>query len=104
MGPEFVLDKPTRYLQYLDTNNLYGWAMFQPLPTSGFKWVDIKPGEIRKLSKRKYKGYLVEVDVKYPRELHDSHYDLPNVRAHENQSSRKIDSQPFQQEEVRHPH
>ena len=51
--------------------------MSQPLPTSGFKWVDIKPGEIRKLAKRKYKGYLLEVDVKYPRELHDSHYDLP---------------------------
>ena len=26
MGPEFVPDKPTRYLQYLDANNLYGWA------------------------------------------------------------------------------
>ena len=37
MGSEFVPDKPTRYLQYLDANNLYGWAMSQPLPTSGFK-------------------------------------------------------------------
>ena len=32
MGSEFVTDKPTRYLQYLDDNNLYGWAMSQPLP------------------------------------------------------------------------
>ena len=37
MGSEFVPDKPTRYLQYLDANNLYGWAMSQPLPTGGFK-------------------------------------------------------------------
>ena len=37
----------------------------------------IKPGEIRKLTKRKYKGYLPVVDVKYPMELHDSHNDLP---------------------------
>ena len=37
MGPEFVPDKPTRYLQYLDANNLHGWAMSQPLPTGGLK-------------------------------------------------------------------
>ena len=43
MGSEFVPDKPTRYLQYLDANNLYGWAMSQPLPTGEFKWVDIRP-------------------------------------------------------------
>ena len=77
MGSEFVPDKPTRYLQYLDANNLYGWAMSQPLPTGGFKLVDIKPGEIRKLVKCKYKGYILEVDIRYPRELHDSHNDLP---------------------------
>ena len=46
MGPEFVPDKPTRYLQYLDANNLYGSAMSQPLPTGGFKWVSIKPSKI----------------------------------------------------------
>ena len=77
MGSEFVPDKPTRYLQYLDANNLYGWAMSQLLPTRGFEWVDIKAGEIRKLAKSKYKGYLLEVDAKYPRKLHDSHNDLP---------------------------
>ena len=41
MGSQFVPDKPTRYLQYLDANNLYGWAMSQPLPTGGFKLVSI---------------------------------------------------------------
>ena len=76
MGPEFVPHKPTRYLQYLDANNLYGWAMSQPLPTGGFKWVEVKPSEIRKLVKRRYKGYILEVDIRYPRELHDSHNDL----------------------------
>ena len=77
MGSEFIPDKPTRYLQYLDANNLYGWAMSQPLPTRGFKWVDIKPGEIRKLAKGKYKGYLLEVNIRYPRELNDCHNNLP---------------------------
>ena len=28
------------FLQYLDANNLYGWAMIQKLPTGGFNWVD----------------------------------------------------------------
>ena len=33
MGSDFDPDLPTKYLQYLDANNLYGWAMSQPLPT-----------------------------------------------------------------------
>ena len=45
--------------------------------TGGFKWIEVKPGEIRKLVKRKDKGYLLEVDVSYPKKLHDSHNDLP---------------------------
>ena len=36
MGSEFDPDEKTNYLQNLDTNNLYGWAMSQPLPTGGF--------------------------------------------------------------------
>ena len=51
--------------------------MSQPLPTGGFKWVDVKPDKISKLAKRKTKGYLLELDVRYPKELHDSHNDLP---------------------------
>ena len=66
-----------KYLQYLDANNLYEWAMSQPLPMGGFRWVEVKPNEIGKLVKRKDKGYLLEVDVRYPMELHDSHNDLP---------------------------
>ena len=77
MSSEFDPDEKTNYLQYLDANNLYGWAMSQTLPTGGFGWVDIKPDKISKLAKRKSKGYLLEVDVHYPKELHDSHIDLP---------------------------
>ena len=69
--------EPSRYLQYLDANNLYGWAMSQLLPTGGFKWVDISPEDVKVLSDREDRGYLMEVDMLYPGELHDKHNDLP---------------------------
>ena len=73
----FNPNEKTSYLQYLNANNLYGWAMSQALPTGGFKWTKVKLEKISKLAKLKNKGYLLEVDVKYPKELHDSHNDLP---------------------------
>ena len=77
MGDKFNLNEDATYLQYLDVNNLYGWAMSQPLPTEGFKWVDVNPNEISELATRTDKGYILEVDVSYPKDLHDSHNDLP---------------------------
>ena len=67
MGSQYALCEPTRHLQYLDVNNLYGWAMSQPLPTRGFKWVDVKPDDVGKLANSSKKGYILEVDVCYPR-------------------------------------
>ena len=77
MGDLCDPNKDSSYLQYLDANNLYGWAMSQPLSTGKFKWVDIKPSQISTLATRKIKGYLLEVDVKYPIDLHYSHNDFP---------------------------
>ena len=51
--------------------------MSQPLPTRGFKWVDVKPVNVGKLANSSEKGYILEVDVFYPRELHDCHNELP---------------------------
>ena len=50
--------------------------MSQPLPTGGFKWVNVDPNQIHELAYRD-KGYLLEVDVRYPTEIHDSHDELP---------------------------
>ena len=77
MGDRFDPKSESSYLQYLDANNLYDWAMSQPLPTGGFKWVDVNPNEISELATRTDKGYVLEVDVSYPYELHHSHNDLP---------------------------
>ena len=73
-------NEKSSYIQYLDANNLYGWAMFIKLPVNGFKWIDNK--EINEDFTKNYdenndKGYIFEVDVKYPKRLHDLHSDLP---------------------------
>ena len=39
LDKDFNPNEPSKYLQYLDANNLYGWAMSKPLPTKGFKWM-----------------------------------------------------------------
>ena len=77
MGDKFNPNEDTTYFQYPDANNLYGWPMSQPLPTGGFKWVDVNPNEISELATRTDKGYVLEVDVSYPKELHNPHNDLP---------------------------
>ena len=69
---------PSNYIMYLDANNLYGWAMSQALPTGGFKW--LSPKQIEKINLGKYtenskKGMILEVDLEYPTELHNSHND-----------------------------
>ena len=77
MGDRFDPKSESSYLQYLDANNLYGWAMSQPLPAGGFKWVDVNPNEISEFATRTDKGSILEVEVSYPKDLHDSHNDLP---------------------------
>ena len=71
------------YLQYLDANHLSGWAMVQNLPTHEFKWEngeDFTPEKIDELVKKDKKEYLLEVDVKYPKELHENHNELPFLK------------------------
>ena len=77
---EYDEKAPSKYIMYLDANNLYGWAMSQYLPTGNFKWMSDK--EISKINLGKYKadgkkGLILEVDLEYPRELHDMHNDYP---------------------------
>ena len=65
------------YIQYLDANNLYGWAMSQKLPANGFKWLEdtleINEEFIKNYDENNDKG----VYVKYPRKLCHIHSDLP---------------------------
>ena len=36
---KYMGTEESKFISYLDANNLYGWAMSKQLPTSGFKWM-----------------------------------------------------------------
>ena len=73
-------NKESSYIQDLDANNLYGWAMSQKLPVNVFKWIidatEIDEKFIKNYDEDSDKGYILEVDVNHPRKLHDLHSDL----------------------------
>ena len=76
----FDENKPSKYIMYLDANNLYGWAMSQYLPTGNFKWLtkeQINKTNLANYSEEHDEGLLLEVDLDYPQELHDLHNDFP---------------------------
>ena len=73
--------KPSKYIQYLDANNLYGWAMSEKMPYKDFKWVNIENTSVEEVLTKvlldEDLGYILEVDLEYPSELHDLHNDYP---------------------------
>ena len=72
--------KEGSYIVYLDANNLYGWAMSQYLPTGGFRWLDeeeVNDLDVDNIPEDGSKGYILEVDLEYPEELHGAHDQYP---------------------------
>ena len=69
------------YIENLDANSLYRWAMSEKLPINGFKWVKnlSKRNEnfIKSYDENSDKGYFLDVEVEYPKTLFNSHKDLP---------------------------
>ena len=71
---------PSKYIMYLDANNLYGWVMSQYLPTGRFRWMSDKKIKILdsgKYNESRYKGLILEIDLEYPTELHENHNSYP---------------------------
>ncbi|XP_067211783.1 uncharacterized protein [Linepithema humile] len=76
--PSYDPSEPSSYLMYYDVNNLYGWAMCQPLPYAKFRWVDdVENFNVMSVASDSATGYVLEVDLEYPANLHDAHSDLP---------------------------
>ena len=65
---------------YLDVNNLYGYAMSQFLPTSGFKQIDrwIQVFDLNKYASNISKGCVFKANLQYPKKLRElyNHYPL----------------------------
>lgn len=72
MKDEFDETKPSKYIVYLNANNLYGYAMSKKLPIGGFKWMTEE-----EVKDWKNHPCILEVDLEYPKELHDLHNDYP---------------------------
>ena len=75
MGKEFDSTKDSKFISYLDANNLYGWAMLKQLPTSGSEWMTDD-----ELDDWKHLSCILEVDLEYPEQLHHIHNDYPQLR------------------------
>ena len=75
---KFMTIKTSKFITYLDMNNLYGWAMSSYLPYGGFTWWKNVDGcDVNSISEKRPIGYVLEVDLEYPDELHLLHSDYP---------------------------
>ena len=73
--------KESKYLMYVDPNNLYGWDMSKKLPIDNFKWeTDLSmftSDFIKNYHEKSDIGYLFYVDIANPKELYELHKDVP---------------------------
>ena len=75
-------DKSSKYITYLDANSLYSWSMNQYLPYGGFKWIDPEGFSFDDVRADSETGHILEVDLNYPKELHDFHNEYPYCCEH----------------------
>ena len=89
MGQNYDKSIELSYLPYMDANNLYGWQCVKTFllmeDLSRFNEHIIK-----NYYKNSDKGYIFEVDVQYPKNLFNSHKDLPFLP--EKRKSKKLKS------------
>ena len=70
--PTYDKTKKSAFLQYLDANNLYGYAINQKLPLDGYKWADVSiftDDFVKNYDVNGDKWYLLEVDIEYAIEM-----------------------------------
>ncbi|XP_043465724.1 uncharacterized protein LOC122500722 [Leptopilina heterotoma] len=83
----FNENEEIKYIMYFDANNLYGWGMVQPLPYGGFEWIPVSDDFDFNIQDDEAFSYILEVDLDYPQDLHDSHSDFPFCSEHTNPPS-----------------
>lgn len=73
-------DEESKFLMYVDATNLYGWAMSRKLPYDQFRWLnenEITQIDLDNIDGNSKDGYIFEVDLEYPQNVHDYHNDYP---------------------------
>ena len=72
MGTEFDQAEESKFITYLDANNLYDWSMSKQLAASGYEWMTDD-----ELDDWKHLCSFLKVVLEYPEDLHDLHNDYP---------------------------
>ena len=75
---DYDLEKLSAFRTYLDKNDLHGWSMSEYLPYKKFEWLEnIDKFDVVSINEKCDIGYILEVDLEYPKELHELHNDYP---------------------------
>ena len=84
LGYKYNKNEESSYIEYLDANALYSWAMTQSLPYAEFKWIDPEDYNLQHDFNAIEIGHILEVDLEYPESLHDTHNEYPICCEHIN--------------------
>ena len=78
---DYDKNKESSYHKYWDVSYLYGWAISQKLPVNKFEWIketsQFNEDFIKNYNEEGDERYFIDVDVQYPKKLHDFHNELP---------------------------
>ncbi|XP_022180830.1 uncharacterized protein LOC111041004 [Myzus persicae] len=89
-GLNYNSKEPITWITYLDCVNVYGKSMLTELPFKDFEWVDDLNIDVTKIVDNSEVGYILEVDIDYPKHLHKTHNDFPFLPLNECPPNSKV--------------
>ncbi|XP_060855504.1 uncharacterized protein LOC132933207 [Metopolophium dirhodum] len=90
-GLDYNANEPITWITYLDCVNLYGKSMLTELPFKDFEWVDDLNIDVTKIADDSEVGYILEVDIEYPKHLNKYHNDFPFLPFNECPPNSKVE-------------
>ncbi|XP_060861776.1 uncharacterized protein LOC132938774 [Metopolophium dirhodum] len=90
-GLDYNANEPITWITYLDCVNLYGKSMLTELPFKDFEWVDDLNIDVTKIADDSEVGYILDVDIEYPKHLHKYHNDFPFLPFNECPPNSKVE-------------
>lgn len=82
---DFDENQEQKHIMYFDANNLNGWGMSQPLPVGGLHFLsddEVEKFDLQNIAHDSKDGYILEVDLEYPSNIHDRHNSYPLAPDH----------------------